>query len=150
MQICGTMFCFYEYTHTYIYTHILHIFIVVFQSLSLVLLYVIPCTAACTDPLSPTVFRSLLKFRYMKSWRSLTISSSAFPFSFCLQPYPVQFSSVSQLCLTLCNSMDCSMLEFPVHHQLPEFTKTHVHWVGDTIQSSHSLSSSSSPTFNLS
>ena len=39
---------------------------------------------------------------------------------------------------------------FPVHHQLPEFTQTHVHWVGDAIQSSHLLSSPSPPTFNLS
>ena len=46
--------------------------------------------------------------------------------------------------------MDCSMPGFPVHHQLPEFTQTHVHWVGDTIQPSHSLSSPSPPAFNLS
>ena len=39
-----------------------------------------------------------------------------------------QFSSVAQSCLTLCNPMDCSMPGFPVHHQLPEFTQTHVHW----------------------
>ena len=45
--------------------------------------------------------------------------------------------------------MDCSMPDFPVHHQLPEFTQTHVHWVGDAIQPSHPLSSSSPPPFNL-
>ena len=50
-------------------------------------------------------------------------------------------SSVTQLCLTLCNSMDCSMLGFPVHHQFLELTQTHVHWVGDDIQPSHPLSS---------
>ena len=49
------------------------------------------------------------------------------------------FSSVAQLYLTLCNSMDCSMPGFPVHHQLPEFTQTHVHWVDDAIQPSHPL-----------
>ena len=43
----------------------------------------------------------------------------------------VQFSSVAQSCLTLWDSMDCSMPGLPVHHQLPEFTQTHVHWVGD-------------------
>ena len=43
----------------------------------------------------------------------------------------VQFSSVAQSCLTLCNLMDCSTPGFPVHHQLLEFTQTHVHWVGD-------------------
>ena len=47
-----------------------------------------------------------------------------------------QFSSVAQLCLTLCNPMDCSTLGLPVHHQIPEFTQTHVHWVGDAIQPS--------------
>ena len=61
-----------------------------------------------------------------------------------------QFSSVTQSCLTLCNPMDCSTPGFPVHHQLPEFTQTHVHWVGDAIQPSHPLSSPSPPTFNLS
>ena len=62
----------------------------------------------------------------------------------------VQFSSVAQLCLTLCNPMDCSMQGLPVHHQLPEPTQTHVHWAGDAIQLSHPLSSPSSPAFNLS
>ena len=59
----------------------------------------------------------------------------------------VQFSSVAQSCPTLCDPMDCSMPGLPVHHQLPEFTQTHVHWVGDAIQPSHSLSSPS-PAFN--
>ena len=46
--------------------------------------------------------------------------------------------------------MDCSMSGLPVHHQLPEFTRTHVHWVSDAIQPSHPLSSSSPPAFNVS
>ena len=46
--------------------------------------------------------------------------------------------------------MDCSTPGLPVHHQLPESTQTHVHWVGDTIQPSHPLSSPSPPAFNLS
>ena len=62
-------------------------------------------------------------------------------------PSSVQFSSVTQLCLTLCDPMSCSL---PVHRQLREFTQTHVHWVGDAIQPSHSLSSPSPPAFNLS
>ena len=45
--------------------------------------------------------------------------------------------------------MDCSTPGLPVHHQLPEFTQTHVRWVGDAIQPSHALSSPSPPTFNL-
>ena len=49
----------------------------------------------------------------------------------------VQFSSVAQSCPTLCDPMNCSTPGLPVHHQLSEFTQTHVHWVGDAIQPSH-------------
>ena len=59
-----------------------------------------------------------------------------------------KFSSVTQSCSTLCNPMDCSMLGFPVHHQLPELVQTHVHWVGDAIQPSHPLSAPSPPAPN--
>ena len=61
----------------------------------------------------------------------------------------IQFSSVAQLCLTLCDHMDCSTPDFPVHDQLPELAQTHVHQVGDAIQPSHPLSFPS-PAFNLS
>ena len=57
----------------------------------------------------------------------------------------VQFSSVSQLCLTLCDPMNRSTPGLPVHHQLPEFTQSHIHWVGDAIRPSHPLSSPSPP-----
>ena len=57
----------------------------------------------------------------------------------------VQFSSVTQSCLTLCDPMNCSAPGLPVHHQLPEFTQTHVHRVSDAIQPSHPLSSPSPP-----
>ena len=59
-------------------------------------------------------------------------------------------SSVIQSCPTLCDSMDCSTPGLPVHHQLPEFTQTHVHQVSDAIQLSHPLLSASPPAFNLS
>ena len=62
----------------------------------------------------------------------------------------VQFSSVTQTCPTLCDPMGCSTPGLPVHHQLPESTLTHVHWVSDAIQPSHPLSSSSPPALNLS
>ena len=65
-----------------------------------------------------------------------------------LQRASVQFSSVTQLCPTLYDSMNCSMPGLPVHHQLPEFTQTHVHRVGDAIQPSHPLSSPSPPAHN--
>ena len=62
----------------------------------------------------------------------------------------VQFSSVTQSCLTLCNPMNHSILGLPVHQQLPEFTQTHAHWVGDAIQPSRPLSSPYPPALNLS
>ena len=63
--------------------------------------------------------------------------------------YSVQFSSVPQSGLTFCNPVDCSTPGFPVHHQLPELTQTHVHQGSDNIQPSHPLWSPS-PAFNLS
>ena len=62
----------------------------------------------------------------------------------------VQFSSVIQSCSTLCDPMNHNMPGLPVYHQLPKFTKTHVHRISDTIQPSHPLSSPSPPAFNLS
>ena len=58
--------------------------------------------------------------------------------------------SFTQSCLTLCHPMDCSTRGFPVLHYLLEFAQTHVHWISDAIQPSHSLSSPSPPAFNLS
>ena len=62
----------------------------------------------------------------------------------------LQFSSVAHSCLTLCDPMAWDMRGLPVHHQLLEFTQTHVHRVGDAIQPSHPLSSPSPPALNLS
>ena len=62
----------------------------------------------------------------------------------------VQFSAVSQSCPTLCDPMDCSTAGLPVHHQLPEFTQTHVHWIGDAILPSHPPSFPTLSSFNLS
>ena len=61
-----------------------------------------------------------------------------------------QFSSVTQLCLTLCDPMDCSTPGCPVYHQHPEFTQVHVNRVSDAIQPAHPLSAPSPPAFNLS
>ena len=62
--------------------------------------------------------------------------------------HSVQFSSVTQSCPTLCNPMNRSTPGLPVHHQLPEFTQTHVHRVSDAMQPSHPLSSPSPPAPN--
>ena len=70
----------------------------------------------------------------LKSWKNYTTLCSS-----------VQFSSVTQSCLTLCDPMNHSL---PVHHQLLEFTQTHIHWVSDAIQSSHPLSSPFPPSPN--
>ena len=61
-----------------------------------------------------------------------------------------KFSSVTQSCPTLCGPMDCSMPGLPIHHQLPEFTQTHLHGVGNAIQPSHPLLSPSPPALSLS
>ena len=77
---------------------------------------------------------SLYDFLYMRtSWGQWT---------------ELHFSSVAQSCPALCDPMNCSTPGLPVHHQLPEFTQTHVHQVGDDIQPSHPLSSPSPPAPN--
>ena len=69
---------------------------------------------------------------------------------FCYYVFVRVSSSVPQLCPTVCEPLECSTPGLPVHHQLPVSTQTHVHRVGDAIQSSHTLSSPSPPALNLS
>ena len=79
-----------------------------------------------------------MSFRFVRLWKGWFILHTHV--CVCIYVFlSVQFSSVSQLCLTLCNPMNCSTPGLPVRHQLPELTQTHVHWVGDAIQPSHSL-----------
>ena len=88
-------------------------------------------------------FKNLLYWEADRNWYHsyfLSVSHS-------LYLYP-QFSSVTQSCLTLCNPINRSTPGLPVHHQLPGFTQTYVHWVGDVIQPSHPLSSPSPPAPN--
>ena len=92
--------------------------------------------------------KSLLNFSSIYIWKIWKWLVDLF-FTTC-PCYCIQFSSVSQSCPTLCNPMNCSTPGLPVHHQIPEPTQTHVHWVGDTIQPSHPLSSPSPPALNLS
>ena len=90
-----------------------------------------------------------------KSWIQLSEQQLALFFFFfywsivdlqcCYLLLSVQFSSVAQLCPTLCDSINHSTPGLPVHHQLPEFTQTHIHRVSDAIQPSHPLSSPSPP-----
>ena len=67
-----------------------------------------------------------------------------------LKSVSVQFSSVTQTCLTLCHPRDCSTPGLPVPHHLPQFVQTHVRWVGDAMQPSHPLLFPSSLALNLS
>ena len=76
----------------------------------------------------------------------IVLHASSFNFFFS----SVQFRWIAQLCPTLCDPMDCNMPGLPVHHQLLELTQTYLHWVSDAIQTSHPMSSPSSPAFNLS
>ena len=70
--------------------------------------------------------------------------------NYCTLYSAVSQSVVTQSCLTLCDPMNHSTPDLPVHHQLLEFTQTHVHWVGDAIPPFHPLSSPSPPALNLS
>ena len=94
---------------------------------------------------------SLLSFY---SWSGLQFPAWGFPTrgpNLHLPLSPTLLSSVQPLSrVWLFATMDCSTSGFPVHHQLSEFTQTHVHWVSDAIQPSFSLSSPSPPAFNLS
>ena len=122
-----------------------------------------PWTAACQASLSITNSRSLFKLTSIEFVLPSNHLILCRPFSFCLLSFPasgsfprsqffasVQFSSVTQLCPTLCDHMNHSTPGLPVHHQLPEFTETHIHRVSDAIQPSHPLSSPSPPAPKLS
>ena len=79
---------------------------------------------------------------------SLTLQSNEGERCYMNKHISVQFSSVAQSCPTLCHPMNRSTPGLPVHHQLPEFTRTHIHQVSDAIQPSHPLSSPSPPDPN--
>ena len=134
------------------------------QSLSHIWLIATPWTAARQASLSSTLSQSLLK---VMSTELVMVSNHLIlccPFLNHSQHQDifqvggkkkhqesdsVQFSSVAQSCLSLCDPMGCNMPGLPLHHKLTKFTQTHVHRVSDTIQPSHSLSSPS-PAFSLS
>ena len=87
-------------------------------------------------------YRFSPQMRY--EWKQVAGKAGVLNLSSCvISNSSVQFSSVAQLCLTLCNPMDCSMPGLPVHHQLLELTQAHFCWVRDAIQPSHPLSSTS-------
>ena len=94
----------------------------------------------------PNNFKQILGLR--KGWGCIKKYKNQ-QWKFCSTAnHPASFSSVAQSCPTLCDPMNLSTPGLPVHHQLPEFTQTHVHRVGDAIQPSHPLSSPSPPAPN--
>ena len=107
--------------------------------------------------LSAFMYYLLLQCIWWKGadWNGFTLSpfsNSCFPWkvTYSEVSVSVQFSSAAPSCLTLCDPMNRSMPGLPVHHQLPEFTQTHVHWVDDAIQPFHLLLSHSPPALSLS
>ena len=98
-----------------------------------------PMNYSCQASLSFTISQSLLN---LMSFESVMPSNQRSTI------HVVQFSSVAQSCPTLCDPVNCSMPGLLFHHQLPEFTQTHIHRVGDAIQPSHPLSSPSPPAPN--
>ena len=92
------------------------------------------CDPRDSSPSGSSVHR-ILQVRILE-WVAISFSYLFLPFI-----NQFQFSSVPQSCLIHCDPMDCSIPGLPVHHQFPEFTQTHLHWVSDAIQPSHPLSS---------
>ena len=100
------------------------------------------------DPI--TVFLIVLDLFSVDLFLLLCFLPREVPSALVVKLVSVQFSSLPQSCLTLCDPMDSSMPGFPVHRQLLELAQTLVHRVSDAIQPSHPLSSPSTPVFNLS
>ena len=97
-------------------------------------------------------FRTISKFMLSISYPvwHFVIATSTMSIKLIKFHFKIQFSSVTESCLTLWDPNNCSMPGVPVHHELSEIAQTHVHWVGDVIQSFHPLLSPSPPAFNLS
>ena len=104
----------------------------------------IACLSLFITVLHPVLLNHKASFNRPCFFLSLS-SWKASPFAFSTS---VQFSSVAQLCPTFCDPTNRSTPGLPVHHQLPEFTQTHVHRVSDAIQPSHPLSPPSPPASN--
>ena len=101
------------------------------------------------------IFQVKFLFVYFKKYFGHFLAFKIIFYSICFHIPSVHFNSVAQSCpsgrlVMLCDPMNHRTLGLPVHHQLPEPTQTHAHWVSDAIQPSHPLSSHSHPALNLS
>ena len=101
------------------------------------------CVCVCNLPL-PLSYMSVCNQGLPRQSRIISFQEISFNY-ICRSD---QIRSVAQSCPTLCDPMNCSTPGLPVHHQLPEFTETHVHQVSDAIQPSHPLSSPSPLALN--
>ena len=99
----------------------------------------------CLKPIAKRMWDQILQKQKLTLFLASLCSSLCL---FHLKARSDKMRSVAQSCLTLCDPMNCSTPGLPVHHQLPEFTETHVHRVSDVIQPSHPLSSPSHPAPN--
>ena len=125
-----------------------------------VMIHVLVCVCVCVhvhsivstlcDPMDCSLPASSVHGILEASILEWVIISFSWGSSQMYQSWYIQSSSVAQLCPTLCDPMNRSTPGLPVHHQLPEFTQTHVHQVSDAIQPSHPLLSPSPPALNLS
>jgi len=112
------------------------------------------CRFLTTGPQGrPSYWRGKVKILHnllliLPLYLSLLLAKSGSCRSCRLRKWGLHFTSVSQSCPTLCDPMNCSTPGLPVHHQLLEFTQTHLHQVGDAIQPSHPLLSPSPPAPN--
>ena len=119
-----------------------------------------PCDlkATQTSPVTSSILQIVSLPAYLHVWFPLSPTASSEVGEYHLivsergvdSPQVIQFSSVTQSCPTLYDPMDCSMPDFPVHHQLPEPTQAHVHRIDDAVHPFHPLSSPSPSAFNLS
>ena len=124
---------------------------VVYHTIPLLGIYLKQRKAGTSTDIFPPMFISAL-FIIVRRWKKPKWSLAEEWITKCgiyLQ-WNIQFNSVAQSCPTVCDPMNCSTPGLPIHHQLPESTQTHVHWVSDAIQPSHPLLSHSPPAFNLS
>ena len=96
----------------------------------------------CEDLITPLFKFDLNIYKEGKCFLNCSYKLNEHP-SWIEYAFEYQIRSVAQSCPTLCDPMNPSTPGLPVHHQLPEFTQTHVHWVSDAIQPSHPLSSPS-------
>ena len=132
----------YTHTHTYIHSHnFLNEFF--WSRIALQRCISFWCTAKWISYIQTCISSSLVSCPF-RSPQSIEQSSLCH----IVGSHSAQFSSVTQSCLTLCDPMNRSTPGLPVHHQLPEFTQTHVHRVSDAIQPSHPLSSLPPPAPN--